>query len=163
MTIHDEIYELANRVGTLLLARNLTCTVAESCTGGALAAAITDIAGSSQWFDRGFVTYSNQAKQHMLAVSAETIAAFGAVSQEVACAMAKGALAASAADVSVAITGIAGPGGGSLLKPVGTVWIAWGNRQNEKDIQCFVFSGNRIKIRQQAVKTALEHLITFIK
>lgn len=103
---------------------------AESCTGGGVAAALTDLAGSSAWFDRGFVTYSNQAKQDMLGVSPETLAKFGAVSRETVTEMARGALLHSGAQLSVAISGIAGPGGGTPDKPVGTVWIAWGSAED---------------------------------
>ncbi len=153
-----EIYGLAEQLGQLLRKRKMQCAVAESCTGGSLAAAITDVPGSSQWFDRGFVTYTNRAKEEMLGVSADLIALHGAVSGETACAMAHGAMVTSDAEISVAITGIAGPGGGTTEKPVGTVWIAWAGDKQETYRQCFHFRGNREAIRQQAVLKALQGL-----
>jgi len=134
----------------------LSC--AESCTGGGIAAALTDVAGSSAWFDRGFVTYSNQAKQEMLGVSADTLAGFGAVSRETAVEMARGALAHSAAQLSVAVTGIAGPGGGSPDKPVGTVWIAWAV-EDRVDAVCEHFAGDRAGVRAATVDAALLGLL----
>ena len=153
------VHELADRLGNVLLKRKLRCAVAESCTGGSLAAAITDIAGSSQWFDRGFVTYSNKAKEEALAVCAEVISSEGAVSEATVRAMVHGAILNSDAEVSVAITGIAGPAGGSPEKPVGTVWIAWAGDLQPTRAQCYVFKGDRTAIRQQAVQMALEGLI----
>ena len=159
MTIQSTLHALANQLGQVLLSRNLRCAVAESCTGGSLAAAITDIPGSSQWFDRGFVTYSNESKQQMLGVPEAMIASQGAVSEAVVRAMAEGTLAASLADVSVGISGIAGPDGGSLDKPVGTVWIAWAGCSQPTHAQCYLFMGDRLAVRQQAVQIALEGLI----
>lgn len=153
------IYQLAVKLGQVFLSNQLSCAVAESCTGGSLAAAITDIPGSSQWFECGFVTYSNESKQQMLGVSPQILASEGAVSETVARIMAEGALAASAANVSAAITGIAGPGGGSMEKPVGTVWIAWAAGARPIRAKCYVFAGDRLAIRQQAVKIALKGLI----
>ena len=152
-------FTLAKQFGELLIQRNLRCTVAESCTGGSLAAAITDIPGSSQWFDRGFVTYTNEAKHDMLGVPKEIIASFGAVSEPVVHAMSIGALAASHADISIAISGIAGPSGGSDDKPVGTVWIAWASKVQPVWAQRFLFSGDRLAIRQQAVLAGLNGVI----
>lgn len=160
--MHTSIYKLATKLGQVFMNANLCCAVAESCTGGGLAAAITDIPGSSQWFDRGFVTYSNESKQQMLNVPAQMIATHGAVSEAVARAMAEGALASSKANRSVAITGIAGPNGGSIEKPVGTVWIAWTDGKHTTRTQCYLFSGDRLAIRQQAVKSALEGLIDLL-
>ena len=154
-----ETYQLAEMLGYLLLKRKLRCVVAESCTGGSLAAAITDVPGSSQWFDRGFVTYSNEAKMEVLAVPDDVIATQGAVSEAAVRAMAQGAIASSDAQVSVAISGIAGPGGGSSEKPVGTVWIAWAGDLQPTYAQCYFFQGDRAAIRQQAVQVALEGLI----
>lgn len=154
-------YELAIKLGEILIQRNACCAVAESCTGGALAAAITDIAGSSQWFERGFVTYSNQSKQQMLGVPEQTILVHGAVSEPVVRAMAEGVLQHSRADVSVSISGIAGPAGGSKDKPVGTVWIAWASLGQPTIAQCFLFAGDRLAIRQQAVWIALDGLIKY--
>lgn len=153
------IHELSVELGNILLQRKIRCVVAESCTGGSLSAAITEIPGSSQWFDRGFVTYTNEAKQDILAVSASVILSQGAVSEATVRAMAQGAIAVSDAEVSVAISGIAGPGGGSLEKPVGTVWIAWAGDLQSIYAQCYFFKGDRIAIRQQAVQIALEGLI----
>ena len=162
MTTQSEIYALAERLGQILLSRNVRCTVAESCTGGGLAVAITDVPGSSQWFDRGFVTYSNESKQQMLGVPAQMIASQGAVSEAVVRAMAEGALSASAANLSVAISGIAGPDGGTLEKPVGTVWVAWFGDVQPTQAKCYLLSGDRLTIRQQAVKIALKGLIQII-
>lgn len=162
MTSRSEIYALANKLGQLLLSHNQRCTVAESCTGGGLAAAITDITGSSQWFDRGFVTYSNESKQQMLGVPAKILLSQGAVSEAVVRAMAEGALAASTANLSVAISGIAGPDGGSLEKPVGTVWFAWARDAHPTQAQRYMLAGDRLTIRQQAVQIALEGLIQAI-
>lgn len=153
------IHALAKKLGQVLLTQNLRCTVAESCTGGSLAAAITDIPGSSQWFDCGFVTYTNESKHQMLAVPQHMLASQGAVSEAVVRAMAEGALLASEANTSVAISGIAGPDGGSLEKPVGTVWLAWASRVCPTEVQCCSFIGDRFSIRQQAVQAGLEGLI----
>ena len=153
---------LASQLGLLLSERHLKCAVAESCTGGGLAAAITDIAGSSCWFDRGFVTYSNEAKQEMLGVPLSVITTEGAVSQAVVCAMARGVIMHSHATVSVAISGIAGPTGGSREKPVGTVWIAFADASHIMQTRKYVFEGDRGAIRQQAVYAGLEGLIKLL-
>lgn len=152
-------YELADKLGKTLLKRKLRCAVAESCTGGSLAAAITDIPGCSQWFDRGYVTYTNNAKEEVLSVSRQVISSMGAVSEATVRAMAEGTIATSDAHVSVAISGIAGPGGGSPEKPVGTVWVAWAGNLQPTYAQCYFFEGDRAAIRQQAVHVALEGLI----
>ena len=141
-----------------LLARHWMMATAESCTGGLIAAACTDLAGSSAWFERGLVTYSNEAKTELLGVPAELIAQHGAVCEAVARAMAAGALARSQAQVAVAVTGVAGPGGGSASKPVGTVWLAWATPQglwSERQ----VFAGDRAAVRQATVDHALEQLV----
>jgi len=135
---------------------------AESCTGGGLAYAITHIDGSSQWFDRGFVTYSNEAKHEMLAVSQQIIATFGAVSEEVALAMAKGALAKSQADISIAVTGIAGPTGGTAEKPIGIVWLAFASKHFTAKAVLLSLQGNRAHIREQAILLALDHLLSLL-
>lgn len=153
------VVQLAKQLGSVLLKYKLYCAVAESCTGGSLSAAITNIAGSSQWFDRGFVTYTNKAKEEMLGVSDRVISTHGAVSEATACAMAQGAIINSNADVSMAITGIAGPSGGSLEKPVGTVWIAWASNSQPTHTQCYLFKGDRAAIREQSVLVALEGMI----
>lgn len=159
MLIKKSVAELSKELGMVLLKAKLRCAVAESCTGGALAAAITDIAGSSQWFDRGFVTYTNKSKEEMLAVPASIISSEGAVSEATVRAMAYGAIEHSDAAVSISVSGIAGPGGGSHEKPVGMVWIAWATKKTLIDAECFFFKGNRLEVRQQSVQVALDGLI----
>ncbi|MBK5962908.1 damage-inducible protein CinA [Thiocystis minor] len=162
--IEDESLEsIAARLGERMLQLGLRLTTAESCTGGWVAKTVTDIAGSSAWFDRGFVTYSNAAKQEMLGVASETLDAHGAVSEPVAKEMVAGALARSQADTAVAITGIAGPGGGSVDKPVGTVWFAWGMPGQQVLTGCDRFDGDRDRVRQQAVRVALEGLLEHLR
>jgi nicotinamide-nucleotide amidase len=151
---------LATALGRALEARGLKVAVAESCTGGLVAAAITDVAGSSGWFDRGFVTYSNAAKTAMLGVRAETLAAHGAVSEATAREMAAGVLASSAADLAVAITGVAGPAGGTVDKPVGMVCLAWARRDGPIDALTRHFEGDRAAVRSASVAAALEGLLT---
>jgi nicotinamide-nucleotide amidase len=151
--------ELTQQVAGCLLENKLRLVTAESCTGGWVAKCCTDLAGSSVWFERGFVTYSNQAKQTELHVSASTLLNHGAVSSAVVEEMAHGALTSSDANISVSISGIAGPDGGTKEKPVGTVWIAWGNRSGTIHSQCFHFEGNRDLVRRQAVHHALQGII----
>ncbi|MDR2189290.1 MAG: nicotinamide-nucleotide amidase [Azonexus sp.] len=155
----DDLETLAARLGTALLARNAWLAAAESCTGGWLAQSVTAIPGSSAWFDRGFVTYSNAAKTELLGVPETTLERHGAVSEATARAMAQGALAHSRADWAVAITGIAGPGGGSPDKPVGTVCFAWAAKESGCAAQTRHFDGDRAAVRQQAVRHALLGLI----
>lgn len=131
---------------------------AESCTGGLVAAAVTEVAGSSEWFERAFITYSNRAKIEMLGVSASTLAQHGAVSEATVREMAAGAVARSGADIAVAISGVAGPSGGSADKPVGTVWFAWASGSGV-DVQCECFAGDRAAVRQRAAQVALEGLL----
>jgi nicotinamide-nucleotide amidase len=150
---------LATRLGGLLEARGWRASTAESCTGGLVAGAITDVAGSSTWFERGFVTYSNEAKTEMLGVRAETLAAHGAVSEATAREMVAGALERSTSDVVVAVTGIAGPSGGSPEKPVGLVCFAWGRRGGGVESCTRRFSGDRAAVREAAVIAALDGLI----
>ncbi len=152
----------AAQLGALLLARRWMMVTAESCTGGWIAQAATAIAGSSEWFDRGFVTYSNEAKMDMLGVPASTLEKFGAVSGETARAMVAGALVASRADCGVAVTGIAGPSGGSSEKPVGTVWFGWCVRGREPIAACRRFHGDRESVRAQSVVEALAGLIELV-
>lgn len=154
---------LSEAVGKALLARGWTLASAESCTGGGLAAAITDIAGSSQWFERGFITYSNQAKQDMLGVSTETLMACGAVSEATVREMANGALAHSQAQVAVAVSGIAGPDGGTPEKPVGMVCLAWGLSGKPAAVCTEYFSGDRQSVRMQAVQRALQGLLDILE
>ena len=148
---------LSQQCGLLLQQHHWLLSTAESCTGGGVAQIITAVAGSSAWFDRGFVTYSNAAKQEMLGVSATTLEIHGAVSEATVLEMAQGALKYSHAQVSLAISGIAGPSGGSVEKPVGTVWIGWAFPEKIFAMQ-FLFTGDRTAIRQQAVHAALSQL-----
>ncbi len=159
----EELASLLMHVSDVLLKQRLRCVVAESCTGGKLSAALTDRAGSSQWFDRGFVTYSNASKQQLLGVSEPLLTSFGAVSEETVCAMVTGALANSDANIGIAVSGIAGPGGGSQIKPVGTVWIAWGIQHFPPEARCYHFSGDRASIRAAAVVAALEGMLTLLQ
>jgi nicotinamide-nucleotide amidase len=147
----------AHRLGRLLLATGYRVTAAESCTGGWIAKALTDVAGSSAWFERGYVTYSNDAKREMLAVPAATLAVHGAVSDAVVRAMAAGARAAAQADCAIAVSGVAGPGGGTPTKPVGTVWFAWETPAGVWTRHA-VFDGDRENVRRQAVAMALDGL-----
>lgn len=149
---------LTRSIAQALQARGEMLATAESCTGGSVAAALTELPGSSAWFERGFVTYANAAKIDLLGVSPATLTEHGAVSEATARAMAEGALQHSPADWSLAITGIAGPGGGSDDKPVGTVWFAWSWRHGATTSARHCFAGTRSAVRQQAVITALETL-----
>ena len=159
--MNTALLALSTAVGHALQARGLLLATAESCTGGGVAQAVTDISGSSVWFERGFVTYSNGAKTSMLGVPAELIAAHGAVSEEVAAAMAQGSLAHSDAQVAVSTTGIAGPTGGVPGKPVGTVCFGWAI-DGRVLTQRRVFAGDRQAVREQAVTHALQELLRFI-
>ena len=152
----DALHSLARELGHELNKRGLMLVTAESCTGGWAAKVMTDIEGSSDWFERGFITYTNQSKQDMLCVDAQIIEDFGAVSEQTVQAMAEGALQQSQADISVAITGIAGPSGGTPYKPVGLVWFAWAQHDHEKLVREVIFDGDRETVRRQAVRTALE-------
>ena len=158
----SDLEKLAARLGDQLINRGEWLAVAESCTGGWLAQTVTAIAGSSAWFDRGFVTYSNAAKAEMLAVPETTLARHGAVSEATARAMAQGVLSHSRGDWSVAITGIAGPSGGSADKPVGTVCFAWAARAGGCAAQTCHFAGDRAAVREQSVRHALHGLLTRI-
>jgi nicotinamide-nucleotide amidase len=150
---------LAERVGKLLRARRWRVASAESCTGGWVAKCLTDVPGSSQWFERGYVTYSNQAKEQSIGVSPEVLTTFGAVSRPVVEQMAAGALHTSGAQLAVAITGIAGPEGGSAEKPVGLVWFALASRAAPPVARQHQFGGDREAIRRAAVATALQMVI----
>jgi nicotinamide-nucleotide amidase len=143
----------------VLRAKGLRIATAESCTGGLIAAACTAVAGSSEWFERGFVTYSNEAKHESIGVDAALIAAHGAVSGEVARAMAEGALAHSHAQIAVAVTGVAGPGGGTRAKPVGTVWLAVCTAGVDTDVELLNLHGDRAAIRAATVHVALQRLL----
>ncbi|MCU6664017.1 MAG: nicotinamide-nucleotide amidase [Silvania sp.] len=157
MTDH-ELMQLSEAVGQALKQRGATVTTAESCTGGWVAKVITDIAGSSAWFDRGFVTYSNEAKVQMIAVREPTLIEHGAVSEPVVVEMAIGALRAARADYAISISGIAGPDGGSEEKPVGTVWFGFATAQGEGITRRECFSGDRESVRRQATGYALKTL-----
>lgn len=163
MSVTPPTATLVSQLSTQLLSNGQLLALAESCTGGLLAAACTDLAGSSRWFDRGWVTYSNDAKQRCLGVSAETLAKHGAVSEAVVIEMAEGVLRESGAHISAAISGIAGPDGGSADKPVGTVWIAVKQLAQAAKAQRFVFAGDRAEVRAQAVQQALNLLINQMK
>jgi nicotinamide-nucleotide amidase len=149
----------AEELGRRLAAKQALVAVAESCTGGLVAKRITDVAGSSGWFERGLVVYSNQAKQDLLGVPPEVLDRFGAVSRECAEAMARGLLVMTPAHWTVAVTGIAGPGGGSPEKPVGLVWLAWARRGGEPESEVLQLSGSRQEIREAAAAAALQGLL----
>ncbi|MEO5860868.1 MAG: nicotinamide-nucleotide amidase [Burkholderiales bacterium] len=155
----SELEQLAAKVGRALQNAGLSLVTAESCTGGWVGEAVTAIAGSSDWFDRGFVTYSNAAKREVLGIAAATLDQFGAVSEETAREMALGALKHSRAQISVAVTGIAGPGGGSADKPVGTVCFAWANNDTALRSERHVLPGDRTEVRRQSVVIALRGII----
>jgi nicotinamide-nucleotide amidase len=145
-------------LGQRLRARGWRLASVESCTGGLIAAACTSVAGSSDWFERGYVTYSNQAKQESVGVPAATLAAHGAVSEAVAVAMAEGALRCAPVQLAVAVTGVAGPGGGTPDKPVGLVWLAWGTAGHVR-AERLQLAGNRTSVRRQTVQAVLERLL----
>jgi nicotinamide-nucleotide amidase len=155
-TTDEALHELASAIGEQLAAKRLTLCTAESCTGGWIAKTVTDIAGSSAWFDCGLAAYSYEAKQGLLGVRPETLEHFGAVSRETAIEMVSGALVHSGAGIAVAVTGIAGPGGGTEDKPVGTVWIAWKRRGGYPRAELFHFDGDRESVRRQTVAAALQ-------
>ena len=154
--------ELVQRIAERLAARGALLATAESCTGGWAAQALTALAGSSNWFERGFVTYSNAAKEEMLGVRAETLARHGAVSEEAAREMALGALSRSRASVAFAITGIAGPSGGSAAKPVGTICLAWALKGGAPRSETRHFAGDREAVRRQAVERALAGVLELL-
>jgi len=154
--------QLVTRLATQLLAAGQRVCTAESCTGGLIAKTFTDLAGSSDWFERGFVTYSNEAKHEMLAVPTSIIEDYGAVSEPVATAMVKGALRYSRADFAIAVTGVAGPGGGSAEKPVGTVWIAVASAE-QQSTRLYQFDGERDAVRAATLLAALELLLELME
>lgn len=158
----SSILQLSDLLGEKLLARNWRVATAESCTGGGIAAAITATAGSSAWFEYGIVSYANQAKEKLLRVNAQILLQDSAVSQAVVEQMVAGVLALSGADIAVAVSGVAGPTGGSLEKPVGTVWFAWGLASGQIYSQCFHFSGDRASIQQQSVAQGLSGLLAHL-
>ena len=154
----QEIKNLAKNLGAILQQKGLSVSTAESCTGGGVAYAITSISGSSTWFNQAYVTYANQAKHDLVGVSLDLINTYGAVSQEVVEKMAQGAKLNAKADLAVALSGIAGPTGGTPDKPVGTVWMAISYAQDQLWTNKYIFSGDRDQVREQAIKTALEQL-----
>ena len=158
----DTAAQQVEKIAALLIPRNERVAFAESCTGGLLSKLATDLAGSSVWFDRGLVTYSNDAKVDLLGVPKTIFETDGAVSESCVRAMARGLLLKSKADYGLAVTGIAGPGGGNPGRPVGTVWLAWVARAKEVRSEKFQFSGDRDAIRQQAASTALAGLLELI-
>ncbi|MDI1260999.1 CinA family protein [Aquabacterium sp.] len=159
MACEQELTSLVADLAAQLQARGWQLATAESCTGGLIAATCTEVSGSSAWFERGFVTYSNQAKTELLGVDEALIEAHGAVSEPVARAMAEGALARSRAQLAVAVTGVAGPTGGSPDKPVGTVWLAWAAQgRPTRALRC-QFEGDRGAVRWATVKQALQGLL----
>lgn len=154
----QSLSEIAYQLGEVLCQKNAKLTTAESCTGGGISEAITAISGSSQWFEFGFVTYANSAKQQLLGVSKETLDQYGAVSEQVVKEMAQGAIQQSKADYAVAVSGIAGPDGGTVEKPVGTVWVCW---QTPEQIWThkLKLSGDRQAVRTAAIKKSLQQLL----
>jgi nicotinamide-nucleotide amidase len=160
--MNDELNQIAVRLSQRLISQGLCMASAESCTGGWIAKAMTDLPGSSACFERGFITYSNAAKHEMLGVDPVTLARHGAVSEEVVRQMVQGALARSQASVAVAISGIAGPDGGSDDKPVGTVWLAWGRRGGDVTARCEMLSGDRTEVRYRSSIVALQGLFDLI-
>jgi nicotinamide-nucleotide amidase len=158
----EALDKLAADLGRRLKGEGLVLATAESCTGGWIAKVLTDIPGSSGWFDRGYVTYSNRAKEEMLGVSAETLALYGAVSEAVVREMVEGTLIRSGAAIAIAVSGVAGPEGGSEEKPVGTVWFAWSRTGADFVSERFQFAGNREEVRHQSVRVALERLLELL-
>lgn len=156
-----DMLSVVSSLADVLQSKQLRLVTAESCTGGGVASVLTDLAGSSQWFERGFVTYSNDAKMDCLNVPATVLERYGAVSEETVRAMVKGAVTNSLGDVALAVSGIAGPGGGTESKPVGTVCFAWGN----SDVQrtgTRLFSGDRHQVREQAVEHAITGMLSWV-
>ncbi len=153
---------LAAQVGRSLHAHGFMLATAESCTGGGVGQAITDIAGSSEWFERGFITYSNESKREMLGVSQDALKLHGAVSEAVVREMVAGALQKSRAQVALAVSGIAGPSGGTPEKPVGTVWFAWGLRNGDIFAKLHHLGGSRAEIRVQSVRIALQGVLELL-
>lgn len=151
---------LAEQLGHFLKTNNKKIATAESCTGGWIAQCITEVPGSSAWFDRGFITYSNSAKMQMLGVLPKTLLVHGAVSAETALEMVTGALTHSEADCAIAVTGIAGPDGGSKEKPIGTIYIAWQTKNESAKIKKLLFTGTRQQIREQTVIAAIEGVLS---
>lgn len=159
--MQDDRIASLSALAEILLSRNMKIVTAESCTGGGIASAITDLPGSSGWFECGFVTYSNEAKIRYLDVAPTTIEQSGAVSEQTVRAMVSGAVNNSLGDIAVAVSGVAGPGGGSVDKPVGTVWFAWGNAEHQIS-ECCHFAGDRQAVREQAVDHGIRGLCRWL-
>src|SRR3982751_730855 len=157
-----QLYDLSASVGKLLLATSNFLVTAESCTGGWIGEAITMVPGSSAWYERGFITYTNSAKCEMLEVKAKTLESFGAVSEETVLEMIAGALAHSTAHIAVAVSGVAGPGGGTATKPVGMICLAWGRKGRKAIARTEHFCGDRESIRRQSVVRALEGVLRIV-
>ena len=158
----SSLLQLSSLLGEKLSAYGWRVATAESCTGGGIAAAITAVAGSSSWFEYGIVSYANSAKEKLLHVNPQTLLEHGAVSQAVVEEMVAGVLALSGADIAVAVSGIAGPSGGTAEKPIGTVWFAWGLANGEVRSECFHFVGDRAAVQSQAVVQGLSGLLKFL-
>ena len=156
------VADLTKTLAAILLSRNWTVSLAESCTGGLVCATLTELAGSSEWFERGYITYSNEAKNECLGVPSQLIESHGAVSEQVAKAMAEGARINSGSNVAISITGVAGPSGGSAEKPVGTVCFGWAT-ESQTLTKTMHFDGDRQTIRQQATEFALAELIALLR
>lgn len=157
-----QLESLAQELASSLLSRGLSVATVESCTGGLLAGLLTSLSGSSNWFDRGFVTYSNLAKHQQIGVGLNTVENFGAVSEQVAAEMAEGGLLKSEATMAISVTGVAGPGGGSVEKPVGTVWIAWAQEGALTLVKQFRFEGDRASIRIQTIHQAISQAVVLL-
>ena len=157
-TSNQKIHNIATQLGERLHHINAKVTAAESCTGGGIAEAITAVAGSSQWFEYGYITYANKAKTQLLDVEQSILDTYGAVSEQVVEQMAAGALRGSNADCSIAVSGVAGPDGGTVEKPVGTVWICWMTPDATR-VEKYQLQGNRQAIRQQVIKISLQELL----
>lgn len=157
-----DLATLSERLGKRCREKGLSVTTAESCTGGGVARVITAVAGSSDYFETGYVTYSNAAKTRLLGVPESVLAEYGAVSREVVEAMVAGACRESGAQLGIAVSGVAGPDGGTPDKPVGTVWLAWGNEAQQQS-QCFRFPGDRRGVRERAVRESVVRLIRYLE
>ena len=162
MLVSCDIENMAIQIGSGLKLHGLVLVTAESCTGGAVASAITNIAGSSEWFERGFITYSNEAKREMLDIAQDTLTRYGAVSEAVVREMVAGALCHSHGQVALAVSGIAGPAGGMPDKPVGTVWFAWGVKEGQCVARLHHLSGSRAEIRMQSVCIAFQGVLELL-
>ncbi|HOY23836.1 MAG TPA: CinA family protein [Cellvibrio sp.] len=158
----SSLQQLSSLLGEKLLAKGWRVATAESCTGGGIAAAITAVAGSSSWFEYGIVSYANSAKEKILHVTPQTLLEHGAVSQAVVEEMVAGVLNVSGADIAVAVSGVAGPTGGTPEKPVGSVWFAWGLASGEIHSECFHFAGDRTAVQSQAVVQGLSGLLKLV-